>query len=194
MFTLGAFSGDNSWVAIEYDRHILRYSTKRVALLLKCYSIVVSAECAHWLRYSYSEVENYCGEPVSIRSYCKKRVRVRRDRIMGGSASAAESAMRTLRGNVNSFIRRCNLHRTLSVVAARALYLAPLSRDKIYVFTCLHAYFIARGTRILLCCIASIHLITPGTGKAACSFAPFISPSIVTPSRFHPPRIRFLLA
>jgi len=40
----------SNWIRSVYT---LRYSAKRVALLPKCYSIVVSAECAHWLRYSY---------------------------------------------------------------------------------------------------------------------------------------------
>lgn len=50
MFTLGAFSGDNSLVAQLNAIGVYvyrRYSANRVPLLLKCYSIVVCAECAH---------------------------------------------------------------------------------------------------------------------------------------------------
>lgn len=72
MFTLGAFSGDNSWVAIEYDRYIL-WDIQRSGLHCRSSAtpIVVSAECAHRLRYSYRATLKTI-VAVSIAGYCKK--------------------------------------------------------------------------------------------------------------------------
>lgn len=66
----------SNWIRSVYT---LRYSAERVALLLKCYSIVVSAECAHWLRYSYRGrrwklLWHTC---INRESCCKKRAHIR---------------------------------------------------------------------------------------------------------------------
>lgn len=109
--------------------------------------------------------------------YCKKRVRVRIDAKELWAEVRPRPRVRTLRGNVNLFIRRCNLHRTLSVAAPRTLYLASLSRDKIHIcfhmFTCILHRARYSYPFTLYHIYSSYHARSGESGS--CSFAPFIS-------------------
>jgi len=139
----------SNWIRSVYT---LRYSAKQVALLLKCYSIVVSAECAHWLQYSYRTLKTIVMYLYQLRAIVRSERPDQRERI-----TAEVLKVKTLHGNVMFHLSDVAICIGRSVLY-RMLHLAPCVTRHIYVFmfTCI----LHRGTRILLHCIISTHLIT----------------------------------
>jgi len=196
MFTLDAFSGDNSLVAIECDRYIYqRYSANRVPLLLKCYSIVVSAECVHWLRYSYGVtlktivVHSY----QSIAIVSSKRICTEIDTKELRARARWVKGMKRFHGN--SFAWRCNLQcRILRSITT--LYMLHLYRDKTYArFSHVYMYLLHTPSCAEHSYPFRMHYIRSSYRERAERWRKQLVPSRpLSRSHSHPPRTYFPLA